>query len=174
MNSLTLPLILAAQEPRWESIARGFKSRPMDARQTLLALAVLVGIAAALVLFSQLLHLLERRGSYDGPKRLFLALCRAHALSWGERWWLWRLARSQRLRDPARLFLEPERFLPANLPLGLRMHASRLAAIAERLFARAEPGDPGGPPPDGEDPAGPCPLRPPTASPRLEAPPWTS
>ena len=48
----------------------------------------------------------------SSPNRLFLSLCRAHRIAWSDRWLLWRLAASQRLEDPVRVFLEPERLDP--------------------------------------------------------------
>ena len=70
--------------------------------------------------------------------KLFLELCRAHGLTWKERFLMWRLARCQRLRDPARLFLEADRFEEARLSRPLKVHNQSFRAIRARLF-RAPP-----------------------------------
>ncbi len=70
----------------------------------------------------------------SSPNRLFLSLCRAHRIAWSDRWLLWRLAASQRLEDPARVFLEPERLDPdAAGPFSAR-RAARLERLQRKLF----------------------------------------
>jgi len=77
----------------------------------------------------------RRPTAYHSPGRLFLALCRAHRLPWRDAWLLWRMARWNELEDPARLFLEPERFDPQGLSRPLTRHAPRLQSLRARLFA---------------------------------------
>jgi len=70
----------------------------------------------------------------SSPNRLFLSLCRAHGIAWSDRWLLWRLAASQRLKDPARLFLEPERLDPDLARPLSRRRAARLERLRLQLF----------------------------------------
>jgi hypothetical protein len=71
---------------------------------------------------------------YNNPRALFRALCRAHRLDLGSRRLLDRLARQQRLADPARLFLEPERFELNNLGPTLKSQQARFVTLRDRLF----------------------------------------
>jgi hypothetical protein len=89
----------------------------------------------------------RRLTAYNSPGRLFLALCRAHRLRWRDAWLLWQLARWHELEDPARLFLEPERFDREGLNRRLTRHAVRLRWLHLRLFAGLPEADaPPGPP----------------------------
>jgi hypothetical protein len=85
---------------------------------------------------------------------LFLSLCRAHRLRWAEWWLLWRVARDQKVKDPARLFLEPRWLDSARLRPVLRLRAARLESIRRRLFGRLLGGDVSQPGPAGRDPDG--------------------
>jgi hypothetical protein len=71
-------------------------------------------------------------------KLLFLGLCRAHGLAWGDRRLLWRLARFQKLDSPGRLFLEPERFDPTLLDPSAPNCLARYQSLRGRLFAGLE------------------------------------
>jgi hypothetical protein len=136
MHALPITILLLASRSRLENLQREFQQgfSPEGLRQLTLFLASLG--AAALLLWGAA-HWLQRRGgmSANRPLGLFLRLSKAHGLSWSDRWLLWRLARSHRLRAPARLFLEPERFDASRLPPALRRHAPRLEGLQERLFA---------------------------------------
>jgi hypothetical protein len=76
----------------------------------------------------------RRRGNGPGQQLLFQELCRAHKLDLPARRLLLRLARSQRVAQPARLFLEPERFLADRLGGALRARRTEIEALRERLF----------------------------------------
>ena len=54
---------------------------------------------------------------------LFCELCRAHKLTRRERRFLWRLAHDRQISPPARIFLEPDRFSPAD-PLSKRLFSA--------------------------------------------------
>ena len=126
----------------------------------ILVVVVLVTLALALAVYVCL------RRWRAAPAWLFLRLCRAHWLGWGDQWLLWQLARHHRLPDPARLFIEPERF--ATTCGRPEAQGKRLKAIAAVLFEspRGQRGrDPGlpGPPakrlaPTRRGGAGPSPL----------------
>ncbi len=136
MNRLLCHGILLAQEGRLESFSKGFSGRRtrFDAQDVVIVLMVLAGIAVAIFAISYFLGLQEQRPGRASPLRLFLTLCKAHRLRWSESWLLWRVARSQRLRDPARLFLEPQRLQAANLDRSLKKRQAKLIEIRNRLF----------------------------------------
>jgi hypothetical protein len=98
---------------------------------------ILVGLAAVILVLWLSSHFSEQRRrptAFHSPWRLFLTLARAHRLSWMDVLLLWRLSRFHRLEDPARLFLEPERFEREGLSRPLARHAARLQSIRSRLF----------------------------------------
>jgi hypothetical protein len=123
----------------WERFSQGladeFRNRRLTVTDVLLGVAILLGVAAVAWACSRLLRMRDRYRVFRSPARLFFVLCRAHRLRWRECWWLWRLARFQRLRDPARLFLEAERFDPAQLSPSLRARGHELMQLRGRLFA---------------------------------------
>lgn len=137
MNHLIISGLLLANRTRIEQLSAGFRANQENAtpQDLLVGLTVLVGTAAALLLLLRILDRCQRGHRHvNRPLRLFLTLCKAHELTWPERWLLWRVARAQRLRDPGRLFLEPERLDPTNLSPSLRLHGHQLRQIRERLF----------------------------------------
>ena len=172
--------ILLAQRSRLDNLSDAFRSRPnsTDRDDVLLGALIVVALIAGIWGLSRLLATRERHQVYSNPRRLFLSLCKAHRLRWSEQWLLWRVARFQRLGDPARLFLEPERFEEANLSRPLRAQIARLRGLRNRLFAK--PSAKGSEPP--QTAAGPrpvtmkaaMPLFSTSASPTLDIPPWTS
>jgi hypothetical protein len=182
--------ILLAERTHVREWARALRNRSsqVDTQYVLTGLGVLAVIVVALWGVSYFLSRRERRRSYDSALMLFLALCKAHRLGWSDRWLLWRVARRQRLRDPARLFLEPRRLAAENLCPSLRTREPQLQALRARLYTGLE--TPPVPAPQGvEDPqaqvsAEPAPAalpkRPPlpdfptAASPALDLPPWTA
>lgn len=136
MNRLLCHGILLAQRGRLDSLSSGFRGRRarFDTQDIVTVLMVLAGIAVAIFAISYFLGLQEQRQGRASPLRLFLALCKAHRLRWSESWLLWRVARSQRLRDPARLFLEPQRLQAANLDRSFQKRQAKLIEIRNRLF----------------------------------------
>ena len=136
MHDLATSSLLLASRSRLENLQREFQQGLSAAGCQQLAL-FLVAVGAAAMLFWGLAHWIERRHGLlaNRPLGLFLSLSKAHHLSWSDRWLLWRLARSHRLRAPARLFLEPERFDVSRLSPALRRHAARLDGLETRLFA---------------------------------------
>jgi hypothetical protein len=138
MTAASLPCPLFA-ETLWERFSQGlsdeFQHRRFDAREILWGMAVVLGVAAVAWTCSMLLKMRDRYRIFHSPAHLFFVLCRAHRLQWRECWWLWRLARFQRLRDPARLFLEAERLDPEQLSPALRRRKNEVTQIRKRLFA---------------------------------------
>lgn len=103
-------------------------------------LVILLVIAAVTGGFWLLNRLARSDGQrvHHSPQGLFRELCRAHGLSLTNRRLLDQLARHQSLSDPARLFLEPERFEASQLGPLLEAHHARFAAIRDRIFANKD------------------------------------
>jgi len=176
MVAVSIDLLPLAQGGRWESVAKGFRAEPVDPQQLL---GLLVVVAGMVVLLAMLAHAVNNHSGrrYHGPRRLFLSLCRAHRLSISDCWWMWLVARNRRLKDPARLFLDPELLDPTQLPPKFRMQAARFEALKKRLFAWEEPPkQPAGSSAadhqqrDSNQPPLPTPLPPRVPPPRLELP----
>jgi hypothetical protein len=108
---------------------------PMDSTRLITILAGLAGVVFVVWLLTKFSEQRRRPATYHSPRRLFLALAKAHRLSWMDVWLLWRLARFHQLEDPARLFLDPERFDREGLSRPLARHAARLQSLRSRLFA---------------------------------------
>jgi len=133
--------ILLAQGSRLDHLTSQFRRGRShvgmdDMMFWLLVLAVLILLVWSATVVHGWVQQMRRR---PGPVRLFFRLCRAHRLGVTDVRLLWKLAQAQRLRDPARLFMEPERFQKAYLGEGLQPHAQRMAALRDRLFAEEEP-----------------------------------
>ena len=168
--------ILLADRSHWDNLADRFHDHPGGVKgDVMLKLLIVATLIVGLWGISRVAAARDRRRSYRGPIRLFVSLCRAHRLTWSDGWLLWRLARSQRLEAPSRLFLEAERFEPDRLDPAMRLHAGRLKAIHDRLFGAA----PRKKPAAAERPRWPkpaptnaAPLFPVVSSPALDVPPW--
>jgi hypothetical protein len=190
MSCTLHPPILLAEQSRWEnlssSLSSGLRGHQIDVGDVVAALLILACVVGVVWLVSRFLPVLGRRGAYAGPTRLFLSLCRAHRLQWREAWWLWQLARFQRLRDPARLFLEPQRWDAASLSPSLLARQRQLIRVRDRVFAES----PGGKPQEetrqpqrsdggkarkktGRQSRAGTALPPLPVNPTLDAPPWT-
>ena len=130
----TFPL---AEQDRMQDLFRAFRATQAreGMNEIVYGLLILAGIVTAMFILSVVINHRRRREGYASPLGLFLILCRAHKLKWGECWLLWRLARIEQLSEPARLFLEPEWFASYSLPGELRQHAAKLKSIRDRLFA---------------------------------------
>lgn len=144
----TLALASGAEEAAGR-VAEGLRGgRAEFDSGTLLTLALSLAAIVLVLWFTSYCSGGRRRTTaYHSPGRLFLTLCRAHRLGWRDVWLLWRLARWYELEDPARLFLEPERFDPSTLSRRLTRQAARLRLLRSRLFAGlVETDSPSGPP----------------------------
>jgi len=132
--------MLLAQGGGLDDFARGLKGNRFrfDTENIATALLIVAGIAVAVCILSYLLRLQERRRGHASPWRLFLSLCKAHRLRWSQRWLLWRVARAQQLRDPACLFLEPERLEAPHLGPAFAGRQPQLNQIRDRLFGQLE------------------------------------
>jgi hypothetical protein len=183
MHSLWQHCLLLAERSRLDNLSDNFKGRTgaVDKADIAAGLLILAGIAALVWLLSRFLGAPDRRKPYNGPVRLFFSLCKAQELRWSDRWLLWRLARARRLKDPARLFLEPQWFDAAGLRGSLRLRSGRLRQLRDGLFAQPRRAQQeAGPPAGGQEgrerplPAagGPSPLLPTPPKVVLDLPPW--
>jgi hypothetical protein len=137
MPSLPYMTFLLAEQDRMQDLYRAFRTAKTKDTidDVIFGMLIFAGIAAVMIIFSSIIHYRRRRRGLASPLGLFLNLCRAHKLQLKEYWLLWRLARLERLTDPARLFLEPEWYISSNLPEALRLRAPQLQSIRNRLFA---------------------------------------
>jgi hypothetical protein len=127
---------LLAERPDWERLGDHFRRGPTDFNSY--NLLAVIAIAAAFVLGIFLLQRFAQRRdhskSYTSPTELFRELCRAHRLDRSERRLLKRLAAAWGLARPAYLFIEPDYFDTAGLPVEWQEDSHRVASIRERLF----------------------------------------
>ena len=141
MIALVRAGILMAQTNRVDEMARrmadGFREDPVrfDGGIGWLLVLILVGLLPAVWLLGRLTGRGREEIPRNDPGRLFAGLCRAHGLSWSDRRFLRRLARSQGLEDPACLFVEPDWFDASGLDGGPHDWGRRGQAIRNRLFA---------------------------------------
>jgi hypothetical protein len=132
------PSILLAEVNRGAGLSESFRHRPgIDNDDVLLAVlmaaALLVGLWAA----SRLMGLRRQRRGYSSPRQLFLALCKAHHLTWSDRSLLARVARHHGLRDPGRLFLEFQRWDEQVLGPAFALELVRLRELRKQIFEGA-------------------------------------
>lgn len=135
MTELAWSSLLLARVSWFESMTRQFSGGNFRFGATHLVVVTLIAASLAALYWYLRYGRIGADARYNNPRALFHALCRAHALDRGSRRLLDQLARQQRLVDPARLFLEPERFEAANLGPTLKSQQARFAALRERLFA---------------------------------------
>ena len=130
MNPQGLQVFLLAERGFVQDISRNVRRPPtLSSGQWIFVGVVFVLSVAGIALWS---WYSERRGRprpCNSPIRLFWSLCQAHGLRWPERWTLWQVGRYQRLTDPARLFLEPERLDRVNLSPTLRRRDARMESL---------------------------------------------
>ncbi len=166
--------ILFAQRSRSDGFRDGFRGTT-GSDDVLLGLLIVAALVAGMWAISRLVSVGRKRRGYNGPWRLFWALCKAHHLNWSDRWLLYRVARNQALHDPGRLFLEAQHWEEKNLGPRFALEYPRLKALRTRIFGemtRSPVVEPvSRPVPLVSRPA--PPLFPGLPSPTLDVPPWT-
>jgi len=141
-----VPSLLAQRNPldrMVDNMGSGFRHRQAkpDGPSLVAVLLAVLAVLVALWAIGRLWQLAARRLRHS-PLWVFGRLCRAHRLGWKETWLLWRLARQHGLRDPALVFVQPERFETSKLPARWGARAGRWGGLRGRLFAeyRRSPG----------------------------------
>lgn len=132
--------LLWADSNRFRSMGSGFrekKDQPMS-YDFLVGILILLSIVVFIWILSRFLSRQERMRRHFSPKALFQALCSAHGLEPAQRRLLKRLARFHGLAQPARIFLEPERFDPNGLGAAFSDMRDELIELRERLFAETD------------------------------------
>lgn len=132
MSIWSLPI--AAADARLENITRSFQRHRAENDGGDAAL-LLVGLLVAVVLFWLIARWTERSAKADSSWRLFLALAKAHGLSWLDCWLLWRTARARAVAEPALVFLDPRLTAVEGLVSITQRRAERLKTLRERIFA---------------------------------------
>ena len=128
--------IVATSSSTWQQLGGGLRGRraKVDASDMLTLATVIVCAAVGIWLLSRWMSRNDTTRTYNSPRALFRDLSKAHGLDFSSRRLLMRLSRWQRLAQPARLFLEPDRFLAANVGPFLSSQQPRLDAIRDRVF----------------------------------------
>jgi hypothetical protein len=139
MNATVFTAVLFADSDRWESLFRGlsngFQDRGYPLGTTVPIAIVLAAFIAVVVLLFAIDGRKKKKLGFGSPRTLFISLCKAHKLGLRESWWIWRLGRSQQLRNPALLFVEPHRWQAAEMNSWPESRRRRLTKLRERLFA---------------------------------------
>ena len=134
------PLFLFAESSRSNSLSESFRSHAgMGRDDVLLGLLMAVTLVAGLWAATRLLGLRRRRRGYHNPWQLFRALAKAHRLTWSDRMLLSRVARQQKVRDPARLFLEFQLWDEQALGAAFAAEFVRLRTLRKQIFDRTTP-----------------------------------
>lgn len=97
----------------------------------------MLAIVATIALVGWLVIYLARRlikRFRNGPMWLFLRLCQAHGLAWPDRSMLWQLARFQKLREPAYLFVDPNCWEESRIDPRLFSRMAHVGELRDRLF----------------------------------------
>lgn len=128
---------LLARTHDLRSMSEGFRSVGYSdkAWETMIVAGVIVGICLSLFLIGRYYRRFERLKTYDSRPELFRELCRLHQLDWSSRRLLKRLAAEWEMTSPALLFVEPERFNVARLPMEWHEETDRLEQLRTKLFA---------------------------------------
>lgn len=139
MDNLTLRLLpaLFADQHAMRNVMRGMHGRQAGIDTGGLATALMIFCLFFVCAwgFARVFIKPENGSIPSSPQALFRELCRAHGLSRGNWWLLWRLARYHRLGDPALLFLEPRWLEPAVCGEAWKGHEPRLRELRLMLFA---------------------------------------
>ena len=133
MNSLWATLAQANVSDMGRRFQRDGGGIALD--RLLIGLLILGCIALSAWLFAMYYNWRENNAS-NSPSNLFKQLCRAHKLDFRCCRLLRMLARWQKLPHPGRLFLEPERFDPANVGPSLKQHQATLLKLRDHIFGK--------------------------------------
>ena len=114
---------------------RSFREAEANFQWSNAALVVTSVVAIGLAFSLVVRYLTWREGRrYRHPHKLFAELCRAHSLDRVSRKRLQRLASAHKLADPARVFLEPDRFDTTHLDASINDDRAALEALRDLIF----------------------------------------
>ncbi len=129
----SLTILIAQTDSRLESFSGGFRKNraQIDSGDVVL---ILIGFFAVFIILWLVSRWSERRVRRDSSLGLFWTLAKAHSISWGDRWLLWRIARAKRMAEPALLFLDPRLTSPQCMHHLAAQSAARLKALRRQFF----------------------------------------
>jgi hypothetical protein len=137
--------VLLADRGMFRDMGSGFRDKKehLGGFDLLTWVLLVAGVFVLIAFIASIVARRDKRRLYNSPRALFRELCRAHQLDGPSCRLLRRLARRQRLAQPARLFLEPRWFDPADAGPELESQRAELAELCKRLFAvGATPSEP--------------------------------
>ena len=139
MATWIFSFVILAESARWQSMGSGLRGRraQVDGEDVLLGVGVLVAVIVAVAMISRFRSRHDGRTAFNSPRALFRSLSKAHGLGWKNQRLLGHIAKWQRVAQPSRLFLEPDRFEAVNLSRSLRKRQKEIQALRERLFGAA-------------------------------------
>jgi hypothetical protein len=134
-------LLLLADRNVFRDMGSGFRTKRATFQYSDLIAWIIVAalLIAALAFLARVVARREKQ-TFSSPRALFRELCKAHDLDLASRRLLRRLARAAAIRQPARLFLEPQRFEPTALSADLRAQWPAIEALRAKLFAQTPTG----------------------------------
>ncbi len=137
MYATLLHLFLLADRARWQRLGDNFRQgrSGVDFFDVLYATAIVIGFIAGMLVLARMASRGDKPRRNFQPRGLFRELCAAHALTRAECGLLARIAKSQNLEHPGRLFVEPARLADSRLPAALKESREELASLRTRLFA---------------------------------------
>jgi hypothetical protein len=104
--------------------------------ESMVYLAIVAGLIAMVALAVHAVNRFMRHWRYESQMGLFLGLCKTHELPRKSRRLLRRIASYHGLRQPARLFVEPQWLDPSSSGLETTFHCrlDEIGALRNRLF----------------------------------------
>jgi hypothetical protein len=108
---------------------------PFNTTESLIYVAIAVGVITAVAVVAYVVNRLLRRRRRESQWGLFQGLCQAHGLGRGSRLLLRRIAQYHSLRQPARLFTEPDLLHPSSgLAMRFQGRLDEIGELRNRLF----------------------------------------
>ena len=128
--------LLTEESGRMQEVFRALRSTQSETRTegNYTILLITCAIFAVLIVLGAIYQIIQTRQSYNSPKKLFWELCRAHHLSWTERWLLWKLAKWLALENPAVIFIDAGCFDPQKMPSVFAPNVKDFEKMKKRLF----------------------------------------
>lgn len=136
MNSISYSAVLLA-EKTFRGFGDGLRGdgASLDSSDIFVGIVILVLAVVGIAVLQRLVARQDSSRRYNSPRALFGELCKAHELDRKERAFLKRVAAYQRLKQPALIFVEPDRLKPARLSRQQRTQLPLAKSLYKRLFA---------------------------------------